>query len=176
MGRGEPGEDFNGFVRSRSAGLLRAAFAMTGDRQEAEDLVQDVLARVYLRWATIRTSPDAYARKVLVHAVTDRWRIRRRRSETPLRPVHDRPTPDSSESQALRDELVTALRALPPRQRAVVALRYLEDLGEADIAAAVGCSVGTVKSQLSRGLVRLRQALVSRDGSRGSDRAVWRAT
>ncbi|HEX5495128.1 MAG TPA: SigE family RNA polymerase sigma factor, partial [Mycobacteriales bacterium] len=169
MARGVPGADFDEFVRSRSARLLRAALAMTGDRQAAEDLVQDVMAKVYVRWATIRTSPDAYARKVLAHAVTDRWRWRGRRAETPLRPVHDRPAPDSSDSQALRDELVRALRTLPPRQRAVVALRYLEDLSEADIATAVGCSVGTVKSQLSRGLVRLRAVVDpgNRDGAAG---------
>ena len=177
MGRDAPGEDFDEFVRSRSARLLRTAFAMTGDHQAAEDLVQDALAKVYVRWATIRMSPDAYARKVLVHAVTDRWRLRGRRPETPLRPIHDRATPDSSDSQALRDELVRALRALPPRQRAVVALRYLEDLGEADIAAAVGCSVGTVKSQLSRGLVRLRSTLATghQDGAACGGGVVRRA-
>lgn len=164
-----PGADFDEFVRRQSARLLRTAYAMTGDRATAEDLTQEVMAKVYVRWATIRTSPDAYARTVLVHAVTDRWRWRRARPETPLRALHDRPTPDSSETQALRDELVRALRTLPPRQRAVVVLRYLDDLAEADIAAAVGCSVGTVKSQLSRGLTRLRWEMVLADpaGHRG---------
>ncbi|HEY9475736.1 MAG TPA: SigE family RNA polymerase sigma factor [Mycobacteriales bacterium] len=160
MARTVPDQGFDEFVRTRSPRLFRTALAMTGDRQGAEDLTQEVLAKVYVRWSTIRTSPDAYARRVLVHAVTDRWRRRGRRPETPLQPGHDRPAPDSSDALALRDQLVRALRTLPPRQRAVVALRYLEDLGEADIAAAVGCSVGTVKSQLSRGLVRLRRELL----------------
>lgn len=171
MSRGAPGADFDEFVRSRSIRLIRAAYAMTGDRNVAEDLIQDVMAKVFLRWTSIHTSPDAYAHKVLVRTVTDRWKARYRRPEVPLNPAHDRPTADSADAQALRDELVRALRELPPRQRAVIAMRFLADLSEADVAAAAGCSVGTVKSQISRGLVRLRGVLAS-----GQDDATDRGT
>src|SRR4051812_15558164 len=121
-----PRPDFDDFVRSRSTGLLRVAFLLTGDRHAAEDLVQEVLEQMYVKWRRIEGAPEAYARRALVNRSTNRWRSRSRRPEAPLG-HHDRPQPDHSDDIAVRDAVVTALRALPPRQRAAVVLRYLDD-------------------------------------------------
>jgi RNA polymerase sigma factor (sigma-70 family) len=113
---------------------------------------------MYLRWARIDGSPEAYARRALVHASVNRWRGRRRRPELPLLDS-DPPLSggDDAATVDLRDALVRALLTLPPRQRAVLVLRYLDDLPETEVAVALGCSVGTVKSQASRALTRLRE-------------------
>ena len=150
------GDDFDEFVRGSGTRLLRTAVLLTGDRSVAEDLLQDVYERVYVRWRWIRGAPEAYARRALVNAVANRWRGRSRRPEVALADWHDLPTPDGSESLATRYELVTALHRLPPRQRATVVLRYYEDLTETETAEVLGCSVGTVKSQTSRALAKLR--------------------
>jgi RNA polymerase sigma-70 factor (sigma-E family) len=159
---GTAADDFTEFVRGRSTALLRTAVLLTGgDRGQAEDLLQGVLERMYVRWRRIRESPEAYARKSLVHAAVNRSRGRRRRPELPLlepdaavATAHDATT-----SVDERDQLVRSLLTLPPRQRAVLVLRYFDDLSELDTAAALGCSVGTVKSSASRGLARLREQL-----------------
>jgi RNA polymerase sigma-70 factor (sigma-E family) len=150
------GGDFDDFVRGSSTRLLRTAVLLTGDRPAAEDLVQDVYERVYVRWRWIKGAPEAYARRALMNHVANRWRSRSRKPEVALADHHDSPTPDGSDHYAARDELLTALQQLPPRQRAVVVLRYYEDLTEAQTAEALGCSVGTVKSQAARALTRLR--------------------
>jgi RNA polymerase sigma-70 factor (sigma-E family) len=152
--------DFTEFVHGRSTALLRTAVLLTGgDRGHAEDLLQGVLERMYVRWTRIEGPPEAYARRALAHAAVNRWRGRRRRPEVPLA---DQEQPvavarDAAAAVDLRDALVRALLTLPPRQRAVLVLRYLDDLPEAEVAAALGCSVGTVKSQSSRALARLRR-------------------
>ena len=155
---------FTDFVRDRSTALLRTAVLLVGgDRGHAEDLLQGVLERMYVRWDRIDGPPEAYARRALAHAAVNRWRTRRRRPELPLTdPDPGGPDPagtrvgDGTAGVDLRDALVRALLTLPPRQRAVLVLRYLDDLPEDEVARALGCSVGTVKSQASRALARLR--------------------
>jgi RNA polymerase sigma-70 factor (sigma-E family) len=150
------GDDFDEFVRGTSTRLLRTAVLLTGDRPAAEDLVQEVYERVYVRWRWIRGAPEAYARKALTNLVANRWRSRGRKPEVALADKHDEPTPDGSDDVVIRDQLLTALRSLPPRQRAVIVLRFYEDQTEAQTALALGCSLGTVKSQTSRALDKLR--------------------
>ncbi|HEY6748959.1 MAG TPA: SigE family RNA polymerase sigma factor [Mycobacteriales bacterium] len=153
---------FTEFVRARSTALLRTAVLLAGgDRGHAEDLVQGVLERMYVRWDRIDGPPEAYARRALTHAAVNRWRTRRRRPELPLLTGGggtgtDTAGRDPAATVDLRDVLVRALLTLPPRQRAVLVLRFLDDLPEEEVARALGCSVGTVKSQTSRGLARLR--------------------
>ncbi|GIG87619.1 SigE family RNA polymerase sigma factor [Plantactinospora endophytica] len=152
------GADFDDFVRTRSVTLLRVAYLLTGDRHEAEDLLQEVLEQVYLRWRRVRTVPEAYARRALVNRAASRWRRRARRPERALGDV-DPSTPDRTEDVLVRESVVAALRLLPHRQRAAVVLRFLEDLSVADVAAALDCSEGAVKSHTARGLARLRAVL-----------------
>jgi RNA polymerase sigma-70 factor (sigma-E family) len=152
------GTDFDEFVRGSSTRLLRTAVLLTGDRQAAEDLVQEMFERVYVRWRWIRGAPEPYARRTLTNLVANRWRRRSRKPEAALAEGYEIPTPDSTDQYAVRDQLLTALQELPPRQRAVVVLRYYEDLTEVQTAEALGCSVGTVKSQTSRALKKLREA------------------
>jgi RNA polymerase sigma-70 factor (sigma-E family) len=154
------GGSFDDFVRTRSTALLRSAYLLTTDRHAAEDLLQDTLERVYVRWHRIRDAPEAYARRALVTQAINRWRRRSRRvPEAPLYDGADPPVADHAEVVAARGTVVAALRALPTRQRAAVVLRYLDDLSEADTAAAMGCSAGAVKSHTSRGLAHLRAVL-----------------
>jgi RNA polymerase sigma-70 factor (sigma-E family) len=153
---------FTEFVRGRSTSLLRTAVLLTGgDRGHAEDLLQGVLERMYVRWRRIRTSPEAYARRALVHAAVNRHRGRHRRPEVPLADP-DGPSgagPDGTAGVDQRDLLVRALLTLPPRQRAVLVLRYFDDLSEAETAAALDIAPGTVKSQTARALARLRERI-----------------
>ena len=151
-------DGFDDFIRGRGTGLLRIAYLLTGDRHSAEDLVQEVLEQMYVKWRRIHGMPEAYARRALVNRSANRWRRRGRRPEAPLA-GHDVAAPDHSEHVVVRDAVLSALRTLPPRQRAAVVLRYLEDLPVAEVARALDCSEGNVKSSVSRGLVRLRAAL-----------------
>jgi RNA polymerase sigma-70 factor (sigma-E family) len=151
--------------------LVRTALFLTGDHHTAEDLLQDTLERTYLHWRRVK-EPAAYARTVMARAVTDRWRrLGRRPREVTLDAVldttgHDQHShrlgpagEDTAARYADQDEVIAALRQLSPRQRAVLVLRYYEDWTEAQIAEALNCSTGTVKTQASRGLARLRQLL-----------------
>lgn len=149
---------FEEFVRSRSGALVRFGFLLTGDRGVAEDLLQEVLAALYLRWR--RTdAPEAYARKALVNRATNHWRRRRRRPEAPLPEHLDVAVPDPTDRVGGDALVLAALRELPARQRATVVLRYVEDLSEAETARLMRCSTGTVKSNAARGLARLRQVV-----------------
>jgi len=148
-------EEFTRWARARQQHLLRVALLMTDDRSRAEDLVQDALTQVAMRWARLRDgSPDAYARKVIYHGNISWWR--RRRGEVLTPDVVDRPAPGEAVERRLL--VRRALAALTPRQRAVVVLRYFEDLTERDTADVLGVSVGTVKSQTHLALRRLREA------------------
>ncbi|GAB3985603.1 SigE family RNA polymerase sigma factor [Plantactinospora veratri] len=145
---------FVAFVESAWQRHLRLALLLTGDRWQAEELLQDSLVRMYERWRKLSRHDDlhAYLRRVLTNNHTSLWR--RRRRENLVADVPDRPAPAGPEADA--DELRRALRALPPRQRAVVVLRHYEDLSERQVAQVLGCSVGTVKSQYSRAMAKLR--------------------
>ncbi len=151
---------FEEFVQACSPRLFRTALLLAGqDRAAAEDLLQLALERAYRHWARVcRTGePERYVQRILANASNDRWRQVARRRERLLSPGDADPlAQDQSEAIAERDFLLRALAALPPRQRTVLVLRYFNDLPEAEIADALGCSVGTVKSHVSRGLARLR--------------------
>ena len=152
--------DFNRFVADNAGTLLRSAYLITSDLHEAEDLVQETLMKVARRWHKVgrMDHPAAYARRVLVNLALDGSR-KRSRAQAELvseEEGHGAPWTDAIET---RQELVQALATLPPRQRAVLVLRYFLDLPEAEVAAALGCSLGTVKSSASRGLARLEEAL-----------------
>jgi RNA polymerase sigma-70 factor (sigma-E family) len=134
---------------------LRLALLLTGDRWQAEELLQDSLVRIYERWRRLSRTDDlhAYLRKVLVNNHTSLWRRRRRESLVAEVPDYAGPSGGAGvDALVLRD----ALRALPSRQRAVVVLRHYEDLPEREVARVLGCSLGTVKSQHSRALDKLR--------------------
>lgn len=148
-------DEFTRWAQARQRHLLRAALLLTDDQARAEDLVQDALTQVALRWPRLRGgSPDAYARKVIYHGNVSWWR--RRRREVLSGELVDRPAPGTPPERAL--QVRRALAALTPRQRAVVVLRFFEDLTERDAAAVLGVSVGTVKSQTHLALRRLREA------------------
>lgn len=157
----DAGDSFEEFVRGRSAYLFQLALLLTGQKQEdAEDLLQVALERAWRRRGLRyrHGSPEPYVRQILVNASIDRWRRLRRRGEGPLQDSGPSPlAADPAGVVARRDLLMRSLALLPPRQRAVLVLRYWEDLSEAEVAAMMGCSVGTVKSQASRGLARLRE-------------------
>ncbi|OLF18676.1 SigE family RNA polymerase sigma factor [Actinophytocola xanthii] len=158
--------EFTDFVTHRSPALLRTAYLLcAGDHAAAEDLLQEVLERVYPRWRRIRRQPEPYVRAALTNAATNRWRRRGRRpAESPLEWEGAPPQVAGPEQRVLdRDQVVQALGTLPPRMRAVLVLRYFDDLSEADTAAALRCGVGTVKSQASRGLARLRELMTTND-------------
>lgn len=152
---------FEAFVAARSDDLLRVGYLLTADRGHAEDLLQTALLKAYRHWGRIAgEDPYPYVRKVLVTSAAN-WRRRRSTQEIVSLPAHDSPEPDQTNAVAERDAMAAALATLPPRMRAVLVLRYGEDLSEAATATALGCSVNTVKSQTTRGLARLRDALPS---------------
>jgi RNA polymerase sigma-70 factor (sigma-E family) len=153
-------EEFDVFASGAVIRLYRTAYLMVGDHHLAEDLAQDVLARVYVAWPKIHGDPYGYAYRAIAHAASNRRRWRGRHPESPW--------PDGSgggetdgpdEAVVARDEVMGALRSLPARQRVIVVLRYYADLTEAQTAAALDISVGTVKSQHARALARLRGVL-----------------
>lgn len=155
------GTSFEEFVAGSSPHLFTLARLLTGGhRAEAEDLLQSGFERAYRHWRRIsqREDPERYVRQILVNASIDRWRRIRRRPEGPLQlPGGDPAVADRSAEVADRDVLLRGLAMLPVRQRAVLVLRYFEDLSEVQAAAMLGCSVGTVKSQAARALARLRE-------------------
>ena len=160
-------EDFGEFVAAALPGLLRYGHALAGNPHDAADLVQGVLERIGARWGTIvrRTGdPLAYARRAMANAHVSRWRRTRRESL-----VAD--LPDTSavwQPDRFADEpLWQALRALPPRQRAVIVLRYYDDLSEAEIAYTLGISRGTVKSQANKAMSALRTRMGATAEGRG---------
>jgi RNA polymerase sigma-70 factor (sigma-E family) len=154
----EQEDRFQEFVRARWSHLVRTAYLLTGDAHHAEDLTQTALAKAYRSWRRVSGSdnPEAYVRRMLVTCNSDRFRKRRvKESLTDAPPERA----GSDEAVARVDErgvLLGALAGLPPRQRAVVVMRYWEDLSEAEVAEVLGCSQGTVKSQASKGLAKLR--------------------
>lgn len=170
-------QDFEVYVATRSPALLRTAYLLTGHRADAEDLLQTTLAKVFLNWSRVRDREaiDAYVRRTMITSHISIWR-RRKLDEIPTAELPDTSTPDFSGAADQRLDLHGALwrhlDALPKRQRAVVVMRYYEDLSEADTASALGCSPGTVKSQASKALAKLRNALVSDDATFMTDQRV----
>jgi RNA polymerase sigma-70 factor (sigma-E family) len=156
-------DDFAEFVASNLEQLLKTAYLIAWDAGEAEDLVQECLLKVARRWPRVRgtSQPRAYARRILVNLALDdaRGRARRRGELDGTAAVADGPARDLLVGFETRAELLDALARLTPRQRAVLVLRYFNDLTEAQTAEVLGCSPGTVKSNASRGLARLREAL-----------------
>ncbi len=158
--RGGEDAEFEQFVRASWRSLRQAAYVLTGSTEDAEDLLQAVLARTFARWSRVRRDdPVAYVRRALVNAYVDQWRRRRVLTEQPTDTPPDRVSTDATAGHdrlADREHLAFLLAALSPRERAMVVLRYYFDRSEAEVADALGCSVGTVKSTCSRALVRLR--------------------
>ena len=153
-------EGFREFFAVRQAALSRTAFLLTGSRQAAEELLQDALVKTVARWRRVVEggNPEAYIRQVMLNELRSRWRRRRRGVEHPTAELLDQAeTRDLESDTADRDLLAAALRKLAPRQRAVLYLRFYEDLPEAEVARQLGCSVGTVKSQAHDALARLRE-------------------
>ncbi|MGY1630757.1 SigE family RNA polymerase sigma factor [Geodermatophilus sp. SYSU D01186] len=152
---------FEAFVAARSDDLLRTAVLLTSDRGHAEDLLQTALVKAYRRWGRIAgADPYPYVRRVLVTSAAS-WRRLRTTQEIVALPAHDPAGPDATDELAERQRMTAALATLPPRMRAVLVLRYAEDLGEAATAEVLGCSVNTVKTQTARGLARLRVLLAT---------------
>ncbi len=151
-------ESFTSWAQDRQLALLRTAILLTGDRHRAEDLVQEALAKVAVRWRRLQTgNPEAYARQVIVRDNISWWRKHQR--EVVLEISDDvRREPDPTGAVDRRMSLDRALAALTPRQRAVIVLRFYEDLSERDTAETLGVAGGTVKSQTHLALRRLREA------------------
>lgn len=153
----DPYDGFDDFVVARRVPLSRVAFLLTGDHHLAQDLLQVALSRVASHWRRLRDgAPEAYARRIMVNELTS-WRRRRRYHERPVDKVDDGALPGDLSASVVRRVVVGhALAQLTPKQRAVLVLRFYEDLSEAATAEALGCSVGTVKSQTHQALARLR--------------------
>ncbi|MEP7736759.1 SigE family RNA polymerase sigma factor [Nocardioides sp. 31GB23] len=147
---------FEQYVAARRQALLRTAYLLTGQHADAKDLVQLALVKAMPHWAKIAHDPEPYVRKVLARESVSRWRGRRWREVTSDRlPEREQAGADQTDRAAVR----TALLALAPRQRAVVVLRYFDDLTEVQTAQALGIAVGTVKSQSRDAMARLRELL-----------------
>lgn len=155
---------FEALVASRSTRLLHTAYLLTGDWGLAEDLLQTALAKTWLRWSHVqdKDAAEAYVRTTMTRTFASWWQ-RRWRGELPTALLPERPAADPYTDVDAHQALMQALAALAPKQRAIVVLRFFDDLTEPQVAAAVGCSVGTVKSTLSRALVRLRTSAALRD-------------
>jgi len=149
--------DFREYVRARSRALLRAAYLLTGNRADAEDLVQAALAKTYLAWDRIedRAALDGYVRRAMVNTHISWWR-RRRVEEFPTDEIPDQAVADHSAGSEMQESLRRAIARLPQRMRDAVMLRYYEDMTEAEVAEVLGVSLGTVKSTVSRAMAKLR--------------------
>jgi RNA polymerase sigma-70 factor (sigma-E family) len=151
---------FSEFVEQRSHSLLRTAYLLVGDHQLAEDLLQEALVKTLIAWPRLRdpANVDAYARRTIVTTAIS-WRRRRSFHERPVEVLPEAAGPDEVEVVATHHVLIAHLRALPPRQRAAIVLRYYEDLTVAQTAEIMGCAVGSVKSHVSVGLGKLRERM-----------------
>lgn len=152
--------EFAEFMTTSGRSLGRLALLLTGDLHRADELLQQTLVRTYLAWSRARVGdPYSYARRVMANQRIDTWRRLRREHLTDPGELPERGATDEQDRYANHERLLTALRALPPRRRRVVVLRYLLDMPEAEVAAELGVSVGTVKSTAARGLTQLRTLL-----------------
>ena len=151
--------EFAEFAAARASALIRVAYLLAGDQHAAEDLLQTALTKTAAHWGRIHTAPEAYVRQVMYREQVSSWRRRARRGEATMADVPDRAAAAPDISAETRLSLQQALRALPPGKRAVLVLRYFEDLPEAQVASILGCSVGTVRSQTYKALTQLKAAL-----------------
>lgn len=149
-------DTFAEFVLQRSPRLLRTAYLLTHDWAHAEDLLQTALVRAWGAWKRIEADPEPFVRRVLINVHASWWRRRSRRGEQSVARPPERSAADESVRVDARDEVWQAMGKLPPRQRAVLVLRYFEDLSEAQIAEVMGTTVGTVKNQAANALAKLR--------------------
>jgi RNA polymerase sigma-70 factor (sigma-E family) len=152
-------QEFREYVRMRHAALFRVAMLLAGRREDAEDLLQSALGKLALHWTRVARAGamDAYVRKILYHQQVNWWRRHKGRQELVVaEPPETGGVGDLAGESALRMTLAGVLAQLTKRQRAVIVLRFYEDLPEAEVASILGCSVGTVRSQTSRSLARLR--------------------
>lgn len=159
-------EEFSAYMTARQASLLRTAYLLTGNRHEAEDLVQTALAKLYLAWDKVqrRELIDGYLRRILVNENNSLWRRAWKRREFATDDIPDNDGVTDTHDDGQGAALWAFVQTLPPRQRAVVVLRFYEDLSEAEIAHTLGISVGTVKSQCSRALAALRARIQDNPG------------
>jgi RNA polymerase sigma-70 factor (sigma-E family) len=175
--RAQLDEEFRDFMHGRWPAMVRLAYALTGDQGHAEDVAQTAFARAYASWPKVRRTgnPEAYVRRIVINENLNRFRKHRvaeRLTDTLPDSVSGALSGSLAAAGAVdatrqyddRSALIAALQRLGPRQRAVIVLRYWMDLTEAEIAAALGCSVGTVKSQAARALATLRQSAELVDG------------
>ncbi|MEU5876290.1 SigE family RNA polymerase sigma factor [Spirillospora sp. NPDC047279] len=160
---------FEEFVEHRLPALYRYAYVLTGDRHDAEDLVQEALTRTGVSWRRVRRKddPEGYVRTTMVRLMTDRWRRRDREELTAEPPDH--PVSDPGLDRVTGDAgFAAALDGLGPRMRAVLVLRYVDQLSDAEIAQVLSCSPGTVRSQAARALARLRTTAAGAAGAAGA--------
>jgi RNA polymerase sigma-70 factor (sigma-E family) len=168
-------DEFADFMRGRWPAMVRLAYALSGDAGHAEDIAQAAFARAYAAWGRVSRAgdPDAYVRRIVLNENRKRFRKHRVPEDLhgdlsgPLAGQPGQPPGVSQQGPEERQALLDALGRLGPRQRAVIVLRYWLDLSEAETAAALNCSVGTVKSQASRGLATLRKSAAAPDAGRG---------
>jgi RNA polymerase sigma-70 factor (sigma-E family) len=154
-------QEFAGFAAARSGALIRVAYLLTCDQHAAEDLLQTALTKAAARWGHIHSAPEAYVRQAMYREQVSWWRRRARHRETTMAEVPDLAAAVPDISAETRLSLQQALRALPAGKRAVLVLRYFEDLPEAQVASILGCSVGTVRSQTHKAITQLRAVLDS---------------
>lgn len=149
--------EFAAYMDARQPALLRTAYLLTGDAHTAEDIVQTSMAKLYLAWHKVqrRESVDAYVRRIMLNECRSLWRRPWKRREVATETIPERGATDEYDD-GLADEVWAVVSTLPPRQRAVIVLRYYEELTEAEIARTLGIAEGTVKSQASRALAALR--------------------
>jgi RNA polymerase sigma-70 factor (sigma-E family) len=148
---------FRDFVTARTPTLMRIAYLLAGNQHDAQDLLQSALTRAAARYRWIRhDDPEAYVRRVLYREQISRWRRHSRRREVSTDPIPDQIAHDGTGGVDLRLSVRRALLALTPRQRAVLVLRYFEDRPEAEVADLLGCSIGTVRSQVAKAMSKFR--------------------
>lgn len=166
MSRRDPAA-FAEFVAARSAALHRSAYLLVGDRGLAQDLLQEALTKTYVAWPRLRDpgKAEAYTRKAITHTAISWYRRKAWSSERPSDDLPEGQSTGHADDVAQREWLWQALQDLPPRQRAAIVLRFYEDLTEAQTAEAMGCAVGTVKSQVHAGLKTLRTTLDAHGGA-----------
>jgi RNA polymerase sigma-70 factor (sigma-E family) len=163
---------FESYVEQRGASLTRLAYLLVHDHHLAQDLTQETLARLHRHWAKVSAfdDPDAYVRRIMVNQLTS-WRRRRSWSERTAPGVErDDATEDPATAGVERDAMWELLKTLSPQQRAVIVLRFYEDLDDATIASLLDCSPATVRSHASKALARLRSASDRTDLARGGSR------